>query len=77
MLRTLPVILVLLLVAPAFAQTSAPMNPLASFEGTYALTGAPHDVEGSYDGTLTIAPILGGRFQQWEWEMTMRGLRLA
>ncbi|MEM1116737.1 MAG: hypothetical protein AAGJ11_09540, partial [Bacteroidota bacterium] len=46
---------------------------LAPFEGTYTLDGTAQIEEGTFDGTLTIAPTLGGRFQQWDWEMTMRG----
>ena len=74
MTRTLLLIVALLLAAPAFAQTHAdPMARLAPFEGTYSLDGTPHMApEGSFGGTLTIAPTLGGHFQQWDWEMTMR-----
>ena len=75
MTRTLLLLAALLVAAPAFAQTHAdPMARLAPFEGTYTLDGTPHmEPDGSFDGTLTIAPTLGGRFQQWDWEMTMRG----
>ena len=75
MTRTLLLLAAVLVAAPAFAQTHAdPMARLAPFEGTYALDGTPHvEPDGSFDGTLTIAPTLGGHFQQWDWEMTMRG----
>ena len=72
MTRTLPLLAALLLAAPALAQAD-PMARLAAFEGTYALDGEPHQDEGTFDGTLSIAPILGGAFQQWDWEMHMRG----
>ena len=74
MTRSLLVLAALLTAAPAFAQSHAdPMARLAAFEGTYTLDGTPHMApEGSFDGTLTIAPTLGGHFQQWDWEMTMR-----
>ncbi|MEM6325546.1 MAG: hypothetical protein AAF791_00375 [Bacteroidota bacterium] len=72
MLRLLP-LLAVLLSAPAFAQSSDAMARLAPFEGTYALDGTAQIEEGTFDGTLTISPILGGTFQQWDWDMTMRG----
>ena len=74
MTRSLTLLAVFLLAAPAFAQTHTdPMARLAAFEGTYALDGEPHQADGSFDGTLTVSPTLGGHFQQWDWEMTMRG----
>ena len=72
MLRTLSFLTLFALAAPAFAQIDA-MASLAAFEGTYALDGEPHQADGTFDGTLTVTPILGGRFQQWDWDMTMRG----
>ena len=74
MIRSLLLLAALLVAAPAFAQTHTdPMDRLVPFEGTYTLDGEPHMApEGSFDGTLTIAPTLGGHFQQWDWEMTMR-----
>lgn len=64
----------LLIAAPAFAQTHAEaMAQLAPYEGTYTISGEPHQDEGAFDGSLTIAPVLGGRFQQWDWTMFMRG----
>ncbi|MEM0963620.1 MAG: hypothetical protein AAGK21_13905 [Bacteroidota bacterium] len=74
MTRALLLFAALLLAAPSFAQSHAdPMARLAPFEGTYALDGTAQIEEGTFDGTLTITPILGGTFQQWDWEMTMRG----
>ena len=74
MSRTFLLLVAVLLAAPAFAQSHAdPMARLAAFEGTYALDGEPHQADGAFDGTLTISPTLGGHFQQWDWEMTMRG----
>ncbi|MEO0560460.1 MAG: hypothetical protein AAF170_20030 [Bacteroidota bacterium] len=74
MTRSFLLLAAALLAAPAFAQSNAnPMERLAPFEGTYALDGEPHQQDGSFDGTLTVAPTLGGHFQQWDWTMTMRG----
>lgn len=65
--------------APAFAQTHAEaMARLAPYAGSYALDGTagelngPSDNGGTFDGTLVVSPVLGGHFQQWDWEMTMR-----
>lgn len=64
----------LLTAAPALAQSHAEaMVRLAAFEGTYTLDGTAQIEEGTFDGTLTVSPILGGHFQQWDWEMDMRG----
>jgi hypothetical protein len=64
----------LFIAAPVLAQTHADaMARLAPFEGTYALNGEPQMVDGSFDGSLTISPTLGGHFQQWDWEMDMKG----
>lgn len=72
MLRTLSLLAALLLAAPAFAQTHAEaMARLAPFEGTYDLDGTVQIETGTYGGTLTVAPTLGGHFQEWTWEMTM------
>lgn len=69
---TLSLFAALCLAVPAAAQ-STPMARLAPFEGTYILDGEPHLApDGAFDGTLTIAPVLGGHFQQWDWQMTMR-----
>lgn len=64
----------LLTAAPALAQSHAEaMSRLAPFEGTYTLDGTAQIEEGTFGGTLTVSPILGGHFQQWDWEMDMRG----
>ena len=76
MTRTLALLLLATLFcsAPALAQTHAEaMDRLAPFEGTYALDGTAPIEEGAFDGTLAITPVLGGHFQQWDWEMHMRG----
>ncbi|MEO1479755.1 MAG: hypothetical protein AAFV01_14375 [Bacteroidota bacterium] len=58
----------------AFAQQPADaMERLAPYEGTYTLDGFAQIEDGTFDGTLTVAPILGGHFQQWDWTLTMRG----
>lgn len=72
MLRTLSLLALLALAAPTFAQSHADaMARLAPFAGTYALDGSAEIEEGTFDGSLAITPILGGRFQQWDWEMDM------
>lgn len=70
-----PLILATLLAAaPALAQSHAEaMDRLAAFEGTYTLDGTAQIEEGTFGGTLTVLPVLGGHFQQWDWEMDMRG----
>ena len=74
MYRTLILTLALALSAPAFAQSHADaMARLAPFAGSYTLDGTAEIEEGSFDGSLTISPILGGHFQQWDWEMDMEG----
>lgn len=74
MLRTLAFVAALALAAPAFAQSHADaMQRLAPFAGTYSLDGTAQVEEGSFDGTLSVQPILDGHFQQWDWTMTMRG----
>lgn len=60
-----------LLAAPAFAQAN--LAPLAPYAGTYSLDGEAHQEAGTFDGSLTITPILDGHFQQWDWTMTMHG----
>jgi hypothetical protein len=63
--------------ASALAQSHAEaMSRLAPFEGTYSLDGTAQIEEGTFGGTLTISPILGGHFQQWDWQMDMRGERV-
>ena len=65
---------VFVLCLPASAQSNAEaMQRLAPFNGTYTLDGTARAEEGTFDGTLTVSPILDGHFQQWDWEMTMRG----
>lgn len=74
MFRILTLVSLFALCAPAFAQSNAPaMDRLAPYNGSYTLDGTPAMADGSFDGTLTVSPILGGHFQQWDWEMTMRG----
>lgn len=79
MTRSLLLLAAVLVAAPAFAQTHAEaMARLAPYAGSYVLDGAadvldsPSDDGGTFDGTLVVSPILGGHFQQWDWEMTMR-----
>lgn len=71
MTRSLLLLAALLLAAPAFAQSG--LDRLTPYAGTYALDGEPHQNAGTFDGSLTVTPVLGGHFQQWDWEMTMRG----
>ena len=60
--------------APAQAQSHADaMARLAPFEGTYVLDGEAQIEEGSFTGTLSIAPTLGGHFQEWTWTMSDTG----
>jgi len=76
MIRSLYLLLfaTLLTAAPTLAQSHAEaMNRLAPFEGTYTLDGSAQIEEGTFGGTLTVSPILGGHFQQWDWTMNMRG----
>ena len=74
MLRILTLAAVFTICIPASAQSNAEaMQRLAAFNGTYALDGHAQIEEGTFDGSLTISPILDGNFQQWDWEMTMRG----
>lgn len=74
MYRTLILTLALALSAPAFAQSHADaMARLAPFAGTYSLDGTAQIQEGAFGGALSITPILGGHFQQWDWEMDMEG----
>ncbi len=74
MTRSLLLFALLLLAAPSFAQTgSDAMARLAPYAGTYTLDGTAQIEGGSFDGALTVSPILGGHFQQWDWEMTMHG----
>lgn len=74
MQRLLPFLTVLCLTAPAFAQSNAEaMQRLAPFEGAYTLDGTAQIDEGTFDGSLTVSPILDGHFQQWDWEMNMKG----
>ena len=59
---------------PASAQSNTEaMQRLAAFNGTYTLDGTARVDEGTFGGSLTVSPILNGNFQQWDWEMTMRG----
>ncbi|GAB5534530.1 MAG: hypothetical protein Rubg2KO_07790 [Rubricoccaceae bacterium] len=75
MTRSLTIAIALALSAPVLAQTHAEaMARLAPFQGTYALDGVAQIDEGTYAGTLTIAPTLGGHFQEWTWEMTSDGM---
>ncbi|MEM6335466.1 MAG: hypothetical protein AAF752_02810 [Bacteroidota bacterium] len=71
-LVSLAVLLCSMAGAQAQSHTSA-MDRLAQYEGTYSLDGIALIEEGSFDGALTVSPILGGHFQQWDWTMTMRG----
>ena len=74
MLRTLTLALVFTICIPASAQSNAEaMQRLAPFNGTYSLDGTAQVEDGTFGGSLTISPILDGHFQQWDWEMDMRG----
>ena len=75
MLRTLCFsLLAVLLASPVLAQSNAEaMQRLAPLNGTYSLDGTAQIEEGTFDGSLTVSPILDGHFQQWDWEMVMRG----
>ena len=74
MTRTALLLAAVILAAPAFAQSHAEaMARLAPYAGTYALDGTAQAEEGTFDGSLTVGPILDGHFQQWDWQMTMRG----
>ena len=74
MLRTLTLLAVFVLCIPAAAQSNADaMARLAPFNGTYTLDGTAQIEEGTFDGSLTVSPILDGHFQQWDWEMNMKG----
>jgi len=71
MTRSLLLFAALLLAAPAFAQSD--LARLTPYAGTYSLDGEARQEAGTFDGSLTVTPILGGHFQQWDWTMTMRG----
>lgn len=74
MFRILTLAAVFTICIPASAQSNADaMQRLAAFNGTYNLDGQAQIEEGTFDGSLTVSPILNGNFQQWDWEMNMRG----
>ena len=73
MLRILALAAFLLAPAALAQQPDAALHRLAPFAGTYSLDGVAQVDDGTFDGTLTIQPVLGGYFQQWDWDMTMRG----
>ena len=74
MTRIFSLALLLVLAAPVLAQTNAEaMQRLAPFNGSYSLDGTAQVEDGTFDGSLTVSPILDGHFQQWDWEMDMKG----
>ena len=75
MIRTLALAFALLLSIPALAQTHADaMTRLAPYQGSYTITGDAQIEDGSYAGTLTVSPTLGGHFQEWTWVMNSDGM---